>query len=191
LTLRLKGWGDSGRWRCYILVMRYADGGGLTAVGRAKREKVRFDAAGMFEQGVRPPEVARKLRVSRKSAYAWHAAWREGGSAALASKGAGGFPCRLGDAQAERLQAELEAGPAAHGWSEDQRWTLARVAELIHRLFGHRYTPRGVSYLLHRLGWSPQVPVHQAVERDEQAVAAWRTEQWSRVRGRPSSWARG
>ncbi|MFJ5877422.1 winged helix-turn-helix domain-containing protein [Streptomyces sp. NPDC093088] len=83
------------------------------------------------------------------------------------------------------MQAELEAGPAAHGWSEDQRWTLARIAELIHRLFGHRYTPRGVSYLLHRLGWSPQVPVHRAVERDEQAVARWRTEQWSRVRGRP------
>lgn len=191
MTLKLKGWGDSGRWRCYIIVMRYADGGGLTAVGRAKREAVRFEAAEMFEQGVRPPEVARRLRVSRKSAYAWHASWREGGTAALASRGVGGLPCRLGDAQAERLQSELEAGPAAHGWSEDQRWTLARVAELIHRLFGHRYTPRGVSYLLHRLGFSPQVPAHRAVERDEQAVARWRTEHWSRVRGRPSSWARG
>ncbi|MFE3326277.1 transposase [Streptomyces sp. NPDC059176] len=171
--------------------MRYADGGGLTAAGRAKREAVRFEAVEMFEQGVRPPEVARRLRVTRKSAYAWRAAWRQGGRTALASKGAGGFPCQLSDGQAERLQVELEAGPAAHGWTEDQRWTLARVAELIHRLFGYRYTPRGVSYPLHRLGWSPQVPVHRAVERDEQAVAAWRKEQWSRVRGRPSSWARG
>ncbi|MFF9410286.1 winged helix-turn-helix domain-containing protein [Streptomyces anandii] len=58
-------------------------------------------------------------------------------------------------------------------------------------MFGYRYTPRGVSYLLHRLGWSPQVPAHRAVGRDEQAVARWWTEQWSRVRGRPSSWARG
>ncbi|MGW5251371.1 helix-turn-helix domain-containing protein [Streptomyces sp. NPDC004129] len=97
----------------------------------------------------------------------------------------------LSDAQAERLQAEPEAGPAAHGWTEDQRWTLARVAELIHDLFGYRYTPRGVSYLLHRLGGSPQVPAHRAVERDERAVVRWRTEQRSRVRGRSSSWARG
>ncbi|MEU2389664.1 winged helix-turn-helix domain-containing protein [Streptomyces sp. NPDC007369] len=122
----------------------------------------------MFEQGVRPPEMARRLRVSRRSAYAWHAAWREGGSPALASKGAGGLPCRLDDVQAERLQAELEAGPASYVWSGDQRWTLARVAELIHRLPGHRYTPRGVSHLLHRLGWSPQVPALRAVERDAQ-----------------------
>ncbi|MFD5430028.1 transposase [Streptomyces sp. NPDC127084] len=110
--------------------MRYADGGGLTAAGRAKREAVRFQAAEMCEQGMRPPEVAHRLRVSRKSAYAWHAAWRDGGKPALAFKRPGGFACQLNDAQAERLQAELEAGPAAHGWSEDQRWTLARVAEL-------------------------------------------------------------
>ncbi|MFJ8020358.1 winged helix-turn-helix domain-containing protein [Streptomyces sp. NPDC096311] len=109
----------------------------------------------------------------------------------MESRTAGGFPCRLDHVQTERLQSELEAGPAAHGWMEDQRWTLARVAELIHRLFGRRYTPRGVSYLLHRLGWSPQVPAHRAVERDEQAVELWRTERWSWVRGRPSSWARG
>ncbi|MEU9773177.1 winged helix-turn-helix domain-containing protein [Streptomyces sp. NPDC047968] len=51
--------------------------------------------------------------------------------------------------------------------------------------------PRGVSYPLHRLGWSPQVPAHRAAERDGRAVAVWRTEPWSRARGRGGSWARG
>ena len=37
-----------------------------------------------------------------------------------------------------------------------------------------RYTLRGTSYLLHRIGFSPQVPVHRAAERDEAAIAAWR-----------------
>jgi len=55
--------------------------------------------------------------------------------------------------QLNRLQAELELGPAAHGW-DDQRWTLARVAILIGRLFHARYTLRGTSYLLHRIGFS-------------------------------------
>jgi transposase len=32
---------------------------------------------------------------------------------------------------------------------------LARVAALIRRLFGVDYTLRGVSYLLHQIGWTP------------------------------------
>ncbi|MFE2024457.1 helix-turn-helix domain-containing protein [Streptomyces hygroscopicus] len=39
-----------------------------------------------------PPQVARRLRVSRKSAYAWHACWRDGGVEALRSKGPPGGP---------------------------------------------------------------------------------------------------
>jgi transposase len=100
--------------------------------------------------------------------------WRDGGAEALASKGPGGLPCRLDEHQLARLAAELERGPAAHGWSEDQRWTLARITELIAELFRVRYTLRGASLLLHRMGWSPQVPVHRAAERDEAAIATWR-----------------
>jgi transposase len=82
-----------------------------------------------------------------------------------------------------RLRAALDAGPAAHGWTEDQRWTLARVAALIRRLFHVGYTLRGASYLLHRIGFSPQVPAHRAAERDQDAIAAWRAQTWAKVRG--------
>ena len=68
-------------------------------------------------------------------------------------------------------------------WTSDQRWTLARVAALIHRLFGVSYTLRGASYLLHRIGWTPQVPTRRAVERDEDAIAAWRATTCAKVRG--------
>ncbi|HEX6968059.1 MAG TPA: winged helix-turn-helix domain-containing protein [Micromonosporaceae bacterium] len=33
-----------------------------------------------------------------------------------------------------------------------------------------------MSLLLHRLGFSPQVPKHRPVERDEEAIVAWRWE---------------
>ena len=45
------------------------------------------------------------------------------------------------------------------------------------------YTLRGTSFLLHRLGFTPQVPVHRAAERDEDAIAAWRAVTWAKVRG--------
>jgi putative transposase len=133
---------------------------------------VRLEAARMFEQDVSPVEAAQRLRVSTKSAYQWRRRWRAGGEAALASRGPGGAVRRLSPAQLATLRAALDGGPAAWGWSEDQRWTLARVTTLIGRLFHVRYTLRGTSYLLHRIGFTPQVPVHRAVERDEDAITA-------------------
>src|SRR5207245_6972286 len=93
-----------------------------------------------FAEAVPPVQVATRLRVSTKSAYQWRRRWRAGGEQALASSGPGGARCRLGDAQLDRLRIELERGPAEHGWA-DQRWTLARIATLIARLFHLRYTP--------------------------------------------------
>jgi putative transposase len=84
---------------------------------------------------------------------------------------------------AGRSWPALGAGPAAWGWREDQRWTLARVTTLIGRLFHVRYTLRGISYLLRRIGYTPQVPVHWAAERDEAKIAAWRARTWAKVRG--------
>jgi len=79
--------------------MRYPDGGGLTAAGRARREQVQLQAAEMFEQDVNPVQAEREMRVSTKSAYQWRRCWRAGGKTALAWKGAGGAACRLSAAR--------------------------------------------------------------------------------------------
>jgi transposase len=163
--------------------MRYPDGGGLTAQGRSRREQVRLQAAQMFARQEDARQIAGVLRVSTKSVYQWRRAWQAGGAQALASKGPGGSGCKLDEDQLAMLAAALDAGPAAYGWDKDQRWTLARVAALIHRRFGVSYTLRGVSYLLHRLGFSPQVPAHRAAQRDEDAISAWREQTWVKVRG--------
>ena len=85
-------------------------------------------------------------------------------------------------AKAQCSQAALRSGSACH-----RTWravcALAQVAALIGRLFHVRYTLRGTSYLLHRIGYTPQVPVHRAAERDEAKIAAWRSQTWAKVRG--------
>jgi putative transposase len=170
--------------------VRYPDGGGLTAAERARRERVRLEAAAMIEAGASDPEVARRFRVSRMSANRWRRALAAGGREALATKGAGGAKCKLTAAQLAELGAVLDAGPAACGY-EDQCWTLARVADLVWQRFGVEYTLGGVHVLLHRAGWSVQVPARRAAERDEAAVAAWREETWPVIKGRSRTWAPG
>ncbi|MFJ5779499.1 transposase [Streptomyces sp. NPDC093094] len=115
--------------------MRHADGGGLTPAGRLRRESVRMQAAELFEQQVRPTEVAGLLRVSVKSVYQWRRLWQGGGREALASLGPSGSRCRLSPRCPDKPAAYLEHGPAAHGWVEDQVWTASRVATLIGRKF--------------------------------------------------------
>jgi hypothetical protein len=71
------------------------------------------------------PQVARRLRVTEKSVYAWRRVFVAGGPAALVWKRPGGSGCKLTEGQLAALEAALDAGPAAHGWVEDQRWAAA------------------------------------------------------------------
>src|SRR5260221_1101597 len=154
--------------------MRYPDGGGLTGAEGARREQVRLAAGELIEAGTSDREVGRRFRVSRMSANRWRRALAAGGRPALGSKGAGGARCKLTPAQLRELETVLDAGPAAWGWDEDQCWTLARIAEVVHRRFGVDYTLAGLDLLLHRIGWSVQGPARPAAQRNQAPHARWR-----------------
>ena len=166
----------------YLVWVRYPDGGGLTAEGRARRETVRLQAAALFAQDVPVAEIARRLRVSQKRGVRVAAAVAGRGRDRVGVEGPSGTGCRLSEAQLDQLAAALQGGPAAHGYVEDQRWTLVRAADLVARLFRVGYTLRGVSMLLHRLGFSPQMSQHRPIERDDEAVSTWRREVWPQAK---------
>jgi hypothetical protein len=67
-------------------------------------------------------------------------------------------------------------------------WTAARVATLIGRKFHVSYSVSGATRLMHRLGFSPQVPLRRVAERDERAVTSWKEATWAEVKepGRPA-----
>jgi putative transposase len=158
--------------------MRYGDGGGVDQMERVRRERVRQRATDLFAAGVSAVEVAERLEVSTKSAYQWRRAWVAGGAQALASKGVSGPDPKLSDEQLTRLRERLERGPAAAGYGEDQRWTLIRVVALIATLFHVRVGITTAWQAMRRLGYTAQLPIHRAVERDEAAIVAWRRYQW-------------
>ena len=156
---------------------RYPDGGGLTAEGRARREAVRLQAAALFARDMPVAQIARLLQVSRNAVYVWRRRWLSDREAGLVSKGPSGTGCRLSQLELETLAAALREGPAAHGFIDDPRWTLARVADLIARQFHVRYSQRGLSILLQRMG----------VGLDPQATPVDRADAADPVDGQPTA----
>ncbi|WUV65851.1 helix-turn-helix domain-containing protein [Streptomyces sp. NBC_01478] len=96
-------------------LMRYAQGGGLTAERRQFRERIRYEAGGRFTRGEKTAVIAKDLRVSERLAEHWRRAWREGGMDALATAGPPKLP-KLSDDQFAELEKDLALGPAEHDW---------------------------------------------------------------------------
>src|SRR6478735_1783871 len=94
--------------RRYARCMRYAQGGGLTAEGRRRREQIRREAVERFEQRAPTAEIAAELRVSERSVRRWRRDWLAGGLAGVASRGQAAR-CRLDEQQLAALDAVLDA----------------------------------------------------------------------------------
>nr|WP_031517475.1 helix-turn-helix domain-containing protein [Streptomyces sp. NRRL F-5123] len=97
--------------------MRYAQGGGLTDVGRATRERLRLQAVERFDAGAKNGEIAAELRVSERSVERWRRAWRERSSAAEL----GAWVVFEGEA------GQLMTPPRARTWGRIGRTPVVRV----------------------------------------------------------------
>jgi len=145
----------------------------------------------MFRRGKSQAEVARALEVSAQTASMWYRAWQQGGRAALAGAGRAGRLPRITDEQLADVVAALKKGPRANGFPTDL-WTLARVADVIETVTGLRYgTTQTWEILRKRLGWSRQRPARRALERNDEAIAAWVANDWPRIKKAPGAGRRG
>lgn len=149
-------------------------------------EKRRLKAAKMFEKGNSAPEVAKSLGVARQVAYRWKAAWVSAGHGGLLSKGRAGRKSRMCAEDTAKVAQALLAGPRSEGYKTDL-WTLPRVALLIKKLTGLKYHPGHVWRLLGKLGFSCQRPERRAIERDEEAIAAWKKKTWPSIKKKPAA----
>lgn len=149
-------------------------------------EKRRKQAGKLFAKGYSAPDVARRFGVARQVAYRWMDAWKQGGIAALASRGSAGPKSRLTPEQTNQVTEALLAGPVAQGYKTNL-WTLPRVAALIKDLTGVGYHPGHVWRLLGASGFSCQRPERRAVERDERTIRRWKHTTWPALKKRPAS----
>src|SRR3954471_23905389 len=136
-------------------------------------EECRMRAADLFEQDVRPAEIARQLGVCHQIVSDWRNAWRRSGREGLRGAGRAGRLPKLSCEQLAQVENALMQGAEANGYP-NELWTLQRAAQVIQRVTGVSYHPARVWYILRRrLDWSWQRPARRATERDDDAIQRW------------------
>lgn len=155
-------------------------------VDQSALQKRRLKAVRLFEKGIAPSEVARRLGVHRQSAGRWRMEWLAGGDEALVSKGRIGRKSALSTKQIEDLAGILKAGAVAAGMPTEV-WTLPRVAKVIRNQFGVEYHPAHVSKVLAAMGFSCQRPTRRAIERDEEMISHWKRHKWPAIKKKPAA----
>lgn len=112
------------------------------------REGRRLRALEMVREGYTQAEVARALGVSASAVSQWVKRARLGGGAeALRRRTGAGGRRKLALERVDELPVLLGRPPASYGMAGD-RWTVRRVAELIHAAWGVELSPSRASRLI-------------------------------------------
>jgi transposase len=132
----------------------------------------------LHQRGWIQRDIAAALGATESAVSQWLASARRGGPEALASHtNRRGVAPRPTPDQPRLIPDFLWHGAEAYGLRGDL-WTCGRVAGVIQGEFGITYSESQVSRLLKNPGWSPQVPITRAIQRDEEAIARWRVNSW-------------
>ena len=150
-------------------------------------EVLRIRAVEQVGEGAHPEDVAAALGLHRKTVYGWLAKYREGGKDSLKARPVPGRPPKLGGSQLSRLYALIVGKDPRQMQFEFALWTREMVRELIRREFGVRLSVVSVGRLLHKLGLSPQRPLHRAYQQDPVAVERWKRETYPAIRAQAES----
>lgn len=126
-------------------------------------------------------EIAQRLGVSRISVSKWKQQLKAEGFKGLKARRSSGRPAKLSSEQQQDLLKVLSQGALVAGYPTD-RWTLRRVQQIIKRKYQVSYHSKYLNRLLRQLGWTPQVPLDRAAERDETLIAAWLKQDWPRIK---------
>jgi transposase len=150
---------------------------GLDSPPHDWKEWRRRRALDLAKRGWKHRDIAIALDASEGAVSQWLSTARREGPEALWSHAAPGRPAKLTVEQIHRIPDFLWHGAEAYGFRGNV-WTCERVVGVLGEEFGVSYSKSQVSRLLKRLGWTPQIPITRAIQRDEEAIERWRKRTW-------------
>ena len=145
------------------------------------KEARRLQAWHLKQKGWSQRRIAEALGVSEGAVSQWMTRARDQGPDALRHRSPPGAACRLTGEQRASFPALLQRGPTTYGF-RGAVWTRSRIAAVIRLEFGVAYHPTHIGRLCKAIRGSPQQPMRRARQRDEAAMARWRTETWPAIK---------
>jgi len=144
------------------------------------REQKRRMGYKLLMQSRSRAEVARKLDVTWVTADRWLKWLRSRGKDSWHDRSRSGRPQKLTRSQKRKLKRILKKGALSYGYPTEL-WTLKRVAEVIEKEFHVGYNVTHVWRVLRSLGFTAQVPLLRAMERDEGYIKWWIENKWPEI----------
>lgn len=138
----------------------------------------------VLTEGRAQAEAAQELKVHLRTIQHWVELFRKHGIKGILSKKATGRPRKLTDQQLKIINGILLRGPRAQGYSNDL-WTSRRILKLIKDLTDIEYHYNHIPRLLRKMGWTPQRPQRQAIEKDQKKIDEWIKVEWKRIKKKP------
>lgn len=145
------------------------------------REARRLRAWTLKQKGWKQTDIAEALGVTDGAVSQWISQAQQHGIEALYSRKHPGPRPALSQEDLDTLPDLLARGAEHYGF-RGQRWTRARVRQVIGEYFGVWHSKQHVGRLLAQIRWTPQKPLDRASQRDEAAIARWRGGRWAAIK---------
>jgi transposase len=149
----------------------------MSATSTVWKEARRLQALSLKRKAWKQIRIAEALGVTEAAVSQWFSTLDKHDATDLLARPHTGRPPELTHEQKNLIPDLLSHGAEAYGFRGDV-WTNPRVAKVIEWEWAVVYHRSHVARLLKELRWTPQLPVVRATQRDEDAIALWRSEQW-------------
>lgn len=147
-----------------------------------ENERIRIDSVRRVMRGKESPEkVAAEYCYNRTNIYRWLKIYREKGYRGLRYKKPTGRKKDLTATEIRKLKNYLSKDPRQLKFHFGL-WTIKMVQKLIKDKFGKEYGISGVHNLLTSIGYSYQKPLLRATQRNPEAIAKWKKEEYPKIK---------
>lgn len=126
------------------------------------------------KEGKTQDQIAKLLDCSQAWVSKILIRYRQLGDEKLLVKGKPkGKTSKLSPTQIEALKLMLVAGALAYEFPTDN-WTQGRIVELVKDKFSVEYHPAHISWVMKKIGFTLQKPVHKSYRQSEAEIENWK-----------------